>query len=170
MHGRWITKLPELLGKNVSNTDILLVKLVTLTRTKSHDNVKYDSNTRICTAAFESYDSFIRWYIHDVFDDCLLIDTPVEGTVYLGHSSLNCSKLKNSNYVQEEDEIDALHIITACKVLPNESLKEKFIVNFCETDVSYAIGSVPAEMLNEAKAIKTALNANGINAQINENN
>lgn len=167
MREKWITKLPELLGKNITSNDILLVKLITLTRIKSDENVKYETSAQMCAAALENYGDYIRWHIHDMPDDSIIIDTPVEST-HLGHTNLakNCSEQSDC-----KNDIDSIYIVTACKIIRSSPSEKKFTISFQENGTdSSAAAFVSTETLKEAKAVVAALVENDINAKITETN
>lgn len=167
MRNKWITHLQNLIHAGVSKTDPLLVKLVTITRNKSSAGVKHESSVKICPANFENCGEYVRWYIHDTETDCLIIETPVSKSAYLGHTKMTDNhETDHINSSQDETEYDDMYIISACKVIDNSPPKEKLTIRFCGNPAFSNVSTILAGTFDEAKAISSALYSNGMNTNI----
>ena len=162
MRTKWETNLTKLIIEHhrLNENETLLVKLVTLTRITSPKDVKYESNTKVCSATFELCNGFIRWCIHDMENDSLIIQTPIKKGAGLGYTDF-----------ENIDEIDSIYVVTAYRVVRKEQLKRRYdVYAHCKNGTKRIIQTISTESLTEAKAVATALKANGITTEITKAN
>lgn len=137
---RWITNLQNLLKRDITPDDILLIKLLTI---DTYDG-KPDIQIKICPARFYHQNSAITWAINDYGSDTLFIET-VDTNRDLGlvkiddnlvHSILGCQILtipyetmffKISDSADNEltktaTKTDAVAIQKAASMITNEKL------------------------------------------------
>lgn len=97
----WTTNFKRLLAKGVTDDDIIITRLLTVT-----DNGHcYERDTKICSAhLIRSGENAMTWHIHDTADDSLLIPVSAD-SMHLGRT------------VVEGDDATTIHIITGCHLI-----------------------------------------------------
>ncbi len=154
----WFTMLQELLKKKITKENILIVKLLCFTI--NHTTGKYETDTKICPAKLIIGDKSATWYIYDIVDDTLFIETPLDskrlGFIFLPNDDELFGKLNL-------DVPHDMYIISACFILNLAGVKfERYkIIDKANNEII-----TTASTYQEAVSISEALKQNHYETEI----
>lgn len=145
---KWITNFQRLLAQGITDNDIILVKLLVITK-----GSKFECEDKICAAHLVGkIDAPMVWYVYDYAGSELFI-TVKNNAVRLGDT-----------IVDNDDGSTTFYVITACCPVSSICSKSecRYIVKDKESDEIIA----RIEKRNEAESIAYTLNSRGVKTVI----
>lgn len=141
-HNRWITNFQRLLARGVTDDDIVLVKLLTIT-----NGNKFSYENKICSAHLIKNSDTATWHICDYIGSELLI--PVK------NDSIQLGSIIIEN--DDEENSKTIYIITSCYSISSDCSKSEhnYLVKNKNSNETIAYAETYREASNIAHAMKS---------------